>query len=430
MSNLIDTIAIPRTADGEASARTVWEQLAERFGTPFYAYDACAIDERIRALRSVLPEAAGSRIFYSFKSNPNPSVAARMREGDCHADLTSPGEIEAAQAAGFDLAEALYGGPGKDVAEFGNAIAAGIRQFSVESENDFMALSAAATTSGTDVRALLRVNPMQAPKAKLAMSGVPSQFGFEEEELRSRGKEILSRGGPRVSVVGLHIYWGTQIGDAEALLDCFALTVSIADELSGIVGFPLEILNLGGGFPWPYSKAGSGPDLAPLEEGLRRIHEQAGAAGNARWWFESGRYLSASSGTLVARVVDLKKSKDDKLFLILDTGIHHLGGMTGLGRIPRFAIDLEVPGRSSADGEIVVDVVGQLCTPLDCIGKKIALPAVEPGDLVGIPNVGAYGPTASVLGFLSRPTPTEILHENGEVISATRLRSGHEFLPL
>lgn len=123
-----------------------------------------------------------------------------------------------------------------------------------------------------------------------------------------------------------------------------------------------------------------------------------------------------------------KESKEEKLFQILDPGIHHLGGMSGLGRIPRFSIDIEVPECCLANEVIMVDVVGQPCTPLDCIGRRITIPQVEIGDLVTIPNTGAYGPTASVLGFLSRPTPVEIVHRNGEVIAATQLRSGHETL--
>ena len=119
--------------------------------------------------------------------------------------------------------------------------------------------------------------------------------------------------------------------------------------------------------------------------------------------------------------MEVKESKDRK-FLILDTGIHHLGGMSGLGRIPRFSIDLEVPPARRENEGIQVEVVGQLCTPLDCIGRRIKLPQVEPGDLVAVPNTGAYGPTASVLGFLSRPTPVEILHREGEILATNRLR--------
>lgn len=405
--------------ENEESQGGVKDLCAKRFGTPFYLYDADLIESQVEALRSVLPE---SQLYFSFKSNPNPAVAKVIEDSRCRADLTSVGEIEAAREAGFDLSEALYGGPGKDVLELRVAIEEGIRHFSVESENDLQALNAASEDLDTSVRALIRINPQEAPKAKLAMSGVASQFGFEEDYLRGEGRDLMSRVGENVSIVGIHIYWGTQIGGPEELLECFHATVRIGNELSDELGFPLEVLNLGGGFPWPYSKAGEGPDLTSLREDLAELK----ASSSAEWWFESGRYLTARSGQLVTRVMDLKESKDEKLFLILDTGIHHLGGMSGLGRIPRFSIDLEVPRARQENEEITVDVVGQLCTPLDCIGRRITMPRVKEGDLLTIPNTGAYGPTASVLGFLSRPTPPEIVHRRGKIVAATRLRGGHE----
>lgn len=404
----------------------LFEHLAEDFGTPFYLYDADELADRAAELSGLLPAGANSQVLFSFKSNPNPLVSEQLREAGCRADLTSPGELVAAKNAGFDLSEALYGGPGKSEEELVGAISAGVRSFSVESPEDLSCLARAARSEAVRVRGLIRINPSEAPKAKLAMSGVASQFGFEEADLRVRGNQLLDGADEWVDLVGVHIYWGTQIGEVEALLACFEKAIEIAEDLSEQHGFPLEVLNLGGGFPWPYSKEGRAPDLSDLKEGLENLHENAGRASDAEWWFESGRFLCASSGTLVTRVMDRKVSKDEKEFLILDTGIHHLGGMAGLGRIPRFSIDLIVPPERAGNEEIEVDVVGQLCTPLDCIGRRLSLSSVEPGDLVAVPNVGAYGVTASVVGFLSRPTPVEILHRGGQVLGTNRLRSGHE----
>jgi diaminopimelate decarboxylase len=56
----------------------------------------------------------------------------------------------------------------------------------------------------------------------------------------------------------------------------------------------------------------------------------------------------------------------------------------------------------------VVDVVGPLCTPLDVLGREVALPPVSVGDLIGIFNSGAYARSASPLGFLSHPAPPEV----------------------
>lgn len=399
--------------------------LVEKYGSPLYVYDLNEVSKRCSELKSFFPKATTSRLMYSFKANPLPAVAGELKRGGCEADLTSTGEIAAAIEAGFDLSKALYGGPGKGHEEIRFAIESGVRQFSIESWNDLNVIASAAREADVIVQGLFRVNPLEAPRAKLAMSGVSSQFGFEEDVLLGANPCRMVDIKDAVEIIGVHIYWGTQLGDADALLACFTSAVDTAQKISRRLNFPLQVLNMGGGFPWPYSHVGQGPDLSPLREGLAKLIANADEARDAEWWFESGRYLVASSGTLLTRVMDIKESKGKK-YLILDTGIHHLGGMSGLGRIPRFNIDLEVPLSRRERKETSFDVVGQLCTPLDCIGRKISLPELIVGDLVSIPNTGAYGLTGSVVGFLSRPTPTEIAYRHGEVESVYRMRSGHE----
>jgi diaminopimelate decarboxylase len=43
------------------------------------------------------------------------------------------------------------------------------------------------------------------------------------------------------------------------------------------------------------------------------------------------------------------------------------------------------------------------------------------GDHVVIPNVGAYGLTASLIAFLGRPAPAEVVIDGEQVVSASRL---------
>ena len=399
-------------------------QLVRDFGTPFYAYDLNAARGQAERLQSLFPASGKHSLFYSFKANPLPSLAGEFRASGCRADLTSEGELVAAAEAGFDLGQALYGGPGKSSAELAAALDAGVRNFSIESWTDLATLAERAEIAGIRVTGLLRVNPAEPPKARVAMSGVASQFGFEEETLHGEAaRERIARYSGSVSLKGFHIYWGTQLGDVEALAASFESAIQTAERLAKELDLPLEILNLGGGFPWPYAHRGTGPDLAPLGAELQRLHDAAGAARDAEWWFESGRYLAASSGHLVTRVMDMKDSKDRR-FVILDSGIHHLGGMAGLGRIPRFSVDLDADEVRDTEGP--VDVVGQLCTPLDCLARNLETGRLEIGDVVSIPNVGAYGLTASVTGFLSRPVPLEIAYRKDQVESVHRLRSGHE----
>jgi diaminopimelate decarboxylase len=51
----------------------------------------------------------------------------------------------------------------------------------------------------------------------------------------------------------------------------------------------------------------------------------------------------------------------------------------------------------------------------------VELPGVEAGSVLVFPNVGAYGLTASLLGFLGHAAPAEVVLDGTRVVSATRL---------
>ena len=113
--------------------------------------------------------------------------------------------------------------------------------------------------------------------------------------------------------------------------------------------------------------------------------------------------------------------------IVLDTGIHHLGGMSGLGRIPRPVIAMRNLTREPTT-TAQVDIVGPLCSPLDSLARGITIPLPEVGDVLASPNVGAYGLSASLIGFLSHSAPKEVSVRGSEVIETWQLRTGHQRL--
>ncbi|MFE5035966.1 hypothetical protein [Streptomyces sp. NPDC056683] len=150
--------------------------------------------------------------------------------------------------------------------------------------------------------------------------------------------------------------------------------------------------------------------------------------------FESGRYLTATCGRLLTRVLDVKNSHGQRV-VILDAGINHLGGMAGLRRVPPLHPDVVRPDDAAAqstgprgtdaedaaapDGPAMI--CGPLCTPLDTWARSHPLPAVVPGDLLAVPNTGAYGLHASLVLFLGHPAPLEIVTEGDRVLRSDRL---------
>src|SRR5436190_23353407 len=76
-------------------------ELAERFGTPLYIYDASVIRrqiEKVRAAFATMP----LHPFYAMKANGNLAVLRMIQQSGFGCDAVSPGEIFLSLKAGFD----------------------------------------------------------------------------------------------------------------------------------------------------------------------------------------------------------------------------------------------------------------------------------------------------------------------------------------
>jgi len=122
---------------------------------------------------------------------------------------------------------------------------------------------------------------------------------------------------------------------------------------------------------------------------------------------ELGRYLVGESGIYVCQVIDRKISRG-QVFLVTDGGLHHhLAASGNFGQVIRKNYPVLVGNHVVGQQRETVSVVGPLCTPLDLLADRMEMAHAEVGDLIVILQSGAYGLTASPLGFLSHPEPVE-----------------------
>lgn len=112
-------------------------------------------------------------------------------------------------------------------------------------------------------------------------------------------------------------------------------------------------------------------------------------------------------------MLDVKESHG-KQVVVLESGINHLGGMSGLRRLPPLAPHLLHEDDDAPRTEAMI--TGPLCTPLDTWARSASLPRVVPGDVLAVPNVGAYGLYASLLAFLGHPLPTEVVVQRHRIV--------------
>jgi diaminopimelate decarboxylase len=376
--------------------------------TPAYVYDLAEVRRNHRRLDAALPDGTG--LLYSLKANPHPDVLSALREAGTRPEVCSSGELRAALDAGWTGAQVLYTGPGKRDAEIAAALRAGVREFSVDSPHAITQLDRLAGEAGVRARYLLRVNDDQpVPGQGLAMTGVPSQFGADTGWILAEPARFA--GGEHAEAAGLHLYMGTNLTEAADLIGQFGRALDTAARLREALaphGVRFRTLDLGGGFGAPFAKDGAAGELTGLREGLEALLGEKLPGWRERGpevVFESGRYLVGTAGTLVTAVLDVKRSHG-KDIVVLESGINHLGGMSGMRRLPPLSPYLLGPA-----GPPTLDalVAGPLCTPLDTWTRNGKLPELSPGDLVAVPNVGAYGLYASLVAFLGHPLPAEVV---------------------
>ena len=395
--------------------------VATTYGTPAYVYQLGEVRDAYQQLRGALPGEAV--LFYSLKANPLPAITEELAALGAWAEVSSAGELGVALEAGVPADHILYTGPGKSAHEICHALERGVRRFSVDSPEQARAVASLGAGKSKGAELLLRVNPeFAAGAAGLLMGGgSASPFGADQAWIRQRADEFLPPTG--ATLAGFHFFVATNLESEAAVVAAFGACLDAARELSDALGIEPRWIDLGGGFASPYAASGARPVYANITPTIAGLLDKAFAGwrhGAPRIAFESGRYLVGSAGTLLSTVVDVKRS-NGRTVVVLDTGIHHLGGMAGLRRLPRAVPSVLSVGGAGSPCVGPTDVVGPLCTPLDCFGRGLEMPRVAIGDVVAVPNVGAYGLTASLIGFLSRDCPTEVVLDGDEVRQASRL---------
>lgn len=395
--------------------------LAERYGTPFFVYGAGSMRRSLDALRRATQ--GRFHVCYSAKANPNPAVLRVLLGEGAGIEVASAAEYEAARRAGAAPHDILMAGPAKGDAELEHVIARGLAELHLEAEDEIDRVAALAERRAAPVEVSLRINPAStAAGGSMQMGGRPTQFGIDEERLEAALARVTAC--PSLALKGLHLYAGTQILSADVLLRQWRHGVSLARTASRMIGRPLSTLDLGGGLGIPYAEQDGSLDLAEVEAGVARLLAEVDAApelAGMRLIVEPGRWLAGPAGVYVARVISVKSSRG-VCFAVTDGGMnHHLAASGNLGQVIKRDYPLLMANRPEAPHDQPVTVVGPLCTPLDTYGRQTRLPAPQIGDLIAVMQSGAYGLSASPVGFLSHPMPAELLVD-GERVDLIRPR--------
>jgi ornithine decarboxylase len=210
-----------------------------------------------------------------------------------------------------------------------------------------------------------------------AVYDLSGKFGAPLDE----AAELLRAARPHAARLGVAFHVGSQCLEPDA----YARALALAGEAIARCGVPVDIVDVGGGFPVSY------PDMAPppLADYIAAIELGAAALpGGVRLWAEPGRALVAGGGSVVVQV-ELRRG--DTLYV--NDGVYgNLSDAGALGfQFPARRIRLgeaDNPGAGLADFALF----GPTCDSADRMRGPFRLPAdMREGDWVELGQLGAYG---------------------------------------
>jgi len=381
-------------------------ELARRYTTPFYVYDAAKIEERVADLR------AFDVIRYAQKACSNLAILDLMRRSGAMVDTVSAGEIRRALAAGYgvqgDPPPVVYTADIFDDESLELVRSLGIH---VNAGSPDMIEQLGKAAPGRNLT--LRINPGfgHGHSQKTNTGGEQSKHGIWHEQLEHCLRRVDHHG---LAVTGVHMHIGSGT-DLEHLAQvCGAL-----EQAALAAGRTVTSISAGGGLPVPYNASQSYVDLDEyfrLWDATRRRLEQA-FQHPIRLEIEPGRYLVAESGYLVTEIRAVKRMGRN-LFYLVDAGFNNLARPILYGAYHPLAV---VP----ADGDVnrpLQDVVvgGPLCESGDIFTQEEGgfvsrrrLPEAGVGDYLVIGCAGAYG-YAMGSNYNSKPLAAEVLIRHGQ----------------
>jgi diaminopimelate decarboxylase len=374
------------------------EQL-NSLATPFYYYDM----ECLESCVSTAIAAASSfdySIHYAVKANHNLRILQFMKEKGLGVDCVSENELQEALNSGFPASKILLAGVGKTDREIELAIKNTIGAIHVESFEELEVINEIAHKMGEVAQVALRINPDVNAKTHPGITtGLnENKFGISSNRIEEVNR-ILSDN-TNVKLIGLHFHIGSQIEDLSVFEELVGRVNEIWSEFESL-GFSFSYLNLGGGLGIDYyNPDGKGTPFKAYFS-LFKKHLRVGA--KTKVHFELGRSLVGQCGSLISRVLYVKKGSN-KEFLILDAG------MTELIRPALYNSYHQIDNLSSVEEMQVYDIVGPVCESSDSFAQKRNVTRAKRNDLIAIRSAGAYGQVMSS-NYNLRPSPKAIFSD-------------------
>ncbi len=357
--------------------------LAAQHGTPVFIYSRAVL--RAQAARALAFGAPfGLTVRYAVKANPHREVLRLFHDLGLAFDASSEYEAAHLLAAGIPASRVALNSQQlpRDLVHTVRTQGVFFTATSLHQLEEY-----GRALPGTSVG--VRLNPGQGSGAsnRVTTGGKSAGFGVWHEYIPQL-LEIAKQHSLTISKVHTHIGAGT---DPVAWKQVAAVTLDL------VKSFPdTTVVSMGGGFKVARMPDETTADLKEIGRHVGGLLERFATETGRKLHLEiePGTFLTALSGVLLSRVIDITDTgKDGFTFIRLDTGMNDILRPTMYGALHPIAVlndateqrDYVVIGHNCESGDILTPVRGN---SEEILPRKLAVAQI--GDLVTIGAAGAY----------------------------------------
>lgn len=389
------------------------QSVIDRFDAPFFFYDLDKLKKHLEYMKDGLdPDIT---LWYACKANPMSAVIKVLRNLGFGIDVASSGELHQVLNAGIDPKYILATGPGKSKEYLTHLVRSGLKTIVLESLNQAYWLDEVCKEEGKKVDCLLRVQ-LSWNEGKSVLGGDEiTPFGISHSEWLELDKSKITN----LNIIGYHVFQWGNILDTSRLEEIWSKTVESIQGLAQQLGFPVKVLDLGGGLGIPYDFNSQSLDFKEVQVILKSVKDKYKLS---KIWMELGRYTVGECGYYLTKIVDMKSVRGRNL-IVCDGGINHIARVALVNQ----AFPAKAFKKSDAK-EKTYHVHGSLCTALDFLGEFSFPEDIQIGDWLVFHKTGAYGFTESMPFFLCHMLPGEVIYYGGDLMIPRPPKTSYDWM--
>ncbi|MBU2535500.1 MAG: diaminopimelate decarboxylase [Chloroflexi bacterium] len=364
--------------------------LAEEFGTPLYVFDEVTLRRKCTEFRDEFGRRyQDTAIVYACKAFVNRALALLFKEEGLGLDVVSGGELSIARSVDFPMEKVYFHGNNKSAEELGMALEYKVGRIVIDNFQELDTLAEIAGQRGATPDVLLRLTPGVDPHTHKHISTgvVDSKFGIP---LASAGEAVArAMSAPNLNLIGLHFHLGSQIFEVEPYREAIRVIMDLVAEMKSKHGFELQELDVGGGFAVQYTVDAPAPPVSDYAEVIvTTVNEKCRehSLGLPKLVIEPGRAIVGRAGVALYEVGVVKDIPGVRRYVSVD------GGMADNIRPALYGARYEAVVASKMNDKAAkkVTIVGKFCESGDILIKDIDLPEIAVGDILAVPDCGAY----------------------------------------